>query len=173
MTQTIHVSAAGLVALKAKLEQAQNELAALREEKSIAYTATGDTWHDNPYFNKLEQDERRKAEEVAELTSQVASAREYTVDERNVTRVSLGSIIHLAREFLKAGKADEQVWEVVGFGETDVKRKRVAYNSPLMEAVLGHQVGDVIEGNSPQGPVEYEILALFKNWDDVPAELKK
>ncbi|MHB8710345.1 MAG: GreA/GreB family elongation factor [Minisyncoccota bacterium] len=174
MDQTIYVSKEGLEALKAKLEKAQADLKTIRSEKAIAYTASGDTWHDNPHFNRLEQDERRKEAEVAELNGQIANARLYVVaDKRNTTRVALGSIVHLRRYFKVSGQEDEQVWEVSGYGEIDVSKQRVAYNAPLMEAIIGLHIGENVETGSPQGRVEYEIVALFADWSEVPSNLKK
>ena len=43
---------------EAIIQQLKQDLNSLREEKLIAYNSSGDTWHDNPYFNKLEADER-------------------------------------------------------------------------------------------------------------------
>jgi transcription elongation GreA/GreB family factor len=170
--QTIYVSQEGLDALKERLEKAQADLKAIRDDKAISYTATGDTWHDNPYFNKLEQDERTKEGEIAEFNGLIANARVYSADKRNITRVALGSIVHLSRYYKVTSQSDEQVWEVSGYGEIDVPKQRVSYNSPLMKAIMGLHVGDTAETGSPQGPVEYEILALFASWDDVPANLK-
>lgn len=172
MSITIYVSQEGLDALKARLEKANAEIKAIREDKAISYTATGDTWHDNPYFNKLEQDERTKEGEIAELNVQIANARLYSTDNRNTSRVQLGSIVHLHRYFKVSGQEDEQVWEVSGFGEINVPKQRVAYNAPLMQAIMGLHIGDSAETTSPQGPVEYEVLALFASWDDVPANLR-
>lgn len=172
MTQIIYVSQAGLDALKIKLERAQAQLKVIRDDKAVSYTATGDTWHDNPYFNKLEQDERGKEAEVAEIKGQIANAQLYSTEKRNTTRVALGSIVHLSRYFKVSGAEDEQVWEVSGYGEIDVPNQRVAYNAPLMQAIMGHHIGDTAEATSPQGPVEYEIVALFGSWDEVPGNLK-
>lgn len=172
MSETIYVSQEGFDSLKAKLETANADLKKIRDEKAIAYTATGDTWHDNPYFNKLEQDERNKMQEVSELNAHIANAHIFSVDERNVKRVQLGSIVRLHRYFKVSGQEDELVWEVVGFGETDVKKQKVAYNAPMMQSLMGLSIGDTAEAGSPKGPVEYEILGLFVKWDDVPSNLK-
>ena len=121
MAQTIYVSQDGLDALRARLVKAQADLKAIRDDKAISYTATGDTWHDNPYFNKLEQDERTKEGEIAELNGLIANARIYSTDQRNTTRVALGSIVHLSRYFKVSGQEDEQVWEVEGPPDLDRK----------------------------------------------------
>jgi transcription elongation factor GreA len=172
MAQTIYVSQGGLEGLRTRLTEAQAELKAIRDDKAISYTATGDTWHDNPYFNKLEQDERTKEGEIAELNGLIANARLYSTDQRNINRVALGSIVHLSRYFKLSSQEDEQVWEVAGYGEIDVPKQRVPYNSPLMQAIMGLHVGETATSESPQGPVEYEVLALFGSWSDVPVNLK-
>lgn len=173
MSKKIFVSEEGLERLKTRLRQANEELAAIRAEKSTAYTQTGDTWHDNPYFNRLEQDERRKAEEVGELNTLVASAETFSPEKRNTSRVQLGSIVHLRRYYLVSGEEDEMVWEVVGYGETNVPKKQVAYDSPMAQALMGHHEGEVAQSNSPKGQVEYHVLGLFADWDDVPQQFKR
>lgn len=171
--QVIHVSERGLDILRDKLAKATAELKSIREEKAIAYTATGDTWHDNPYFNKLEQDERNKEAEIANLNDQIANARIFTIEQRNTARVQLGSIVHVSRYFKVSGSMDEQVWEIVGYGETDAPQRKVAYNAPFAQAIIGLGADDTAEAQTPQGAVEYEVIKLFSNWEAVPAELKQ
>lgn len=172
MANVIYVSKAGLDLLNGRLEGLNEELKALRSEKATAYTATGDTWHDNPYFNKLEQDEKRKAQEVAELSTLIASAQVFASSERNTSRVQLGSIVHLNRYYKVSGEEEELVWEIVGYGETDAPRKRVAYNAPMAQALMGLNIGDTGPSDSPKGPVEYEVLGLFSAWDQVPDKFR-
>ena len=51
------ITAEGKEKLQAQIEKLTKDLEKLREEKANAYVLTGDTWHDNPYFNQLEQAE--------------------------------------------------------------------------------------------------------------------
>lgn len=168
MSSVIYVSEKGLEDLNASLEKANADLAILREEKAKAYTATGDTWHDNPYFNKLEQDEKRKAQDVADIQALIGNAKLFTLEARNINRVQLGSIVLLSRYFKVGGEEEESVWEIVGYGETDVAQKKVAYNSPMAQAIMGLHIGDVGESTGPKGSVEYEVLGLFPDWESAP-----
>lgn len=172
MANIIYVSKAGLDMLKARLEELSEELRILRSEKAIAYTATGDTWHDNPYFNRLEQDEKRKAQEVAEFHGLVAIAQVFSCDKRNTTRVQIGSIVFLNRYYKVSGEEEQLVWEIVGYGETDVPQKRVAYNAPMAQALMGLHIGETGVSDGPKGSVEYEVIGLFSGWDDVPEKFK-
>jgi transcription elongation GreA/GreB family factor len=167
MTAQIYVSAAGLAQLQRKLEAKREELNYLRQEKAHAYTATGDTWHDNPYFNRLEQDENRKAVEVAQIAGLISTAQVMSVEERNTARVALGSIVRIARTYERTGEREELIVEVAGYGESDPKKRLIAYNSPLMKDLMGANVRDVVEANSPRGPVVYEILGLYPAWDAI------
>lgn len=172
MASVIYVSKAGLDLLDRRLEELGEELKVLRAEKATAYTATGDTWHDNPYFNRLEQDEKRKAQEVADLNALIASAQVFVFDKRNTMRVQLGSIVLLNRYYKVSGEEEELVWEIVGYGETDVSQRRVAYNAPMVQALMGLHIGDTGQSDGPKGPVEYEVLALFATWDEIPEKFK-
>ena len=168
MNEKIFVSAEGLERLKAQLETMKAELASIRKEKAVAYTATGDTWHDNPYFNKLEQDEQRKALDVGQMEAMISRAEVFQVETRNTKRVQLGSIVAIYRYFELTGEEQEEVWEIGGHGETDSKKRLVAYNSPLGSALIGLKVGETNKSTGPKGPVEYELRQLFANWDEVP-----
>lgn len=172
MVDIIYVSKQGLELLNKRLKKANDDLSKIRAEKNLAYTATGDTWHDNPYFNKLEQDEKRKTEDIAETTALLACAQIFSFDKRNTAQVQLGSIVHLSCYYVTGKKQEEFVWEVVGYGEINVAKKQVAYNSPLIQSVIGLSVGDCAQAMSPKGPVEYEIIGLYPDWDSVPDNLR-
>jgi transcription elongation GreA/GreB family factor len=168
MAETVYVSPRGLELLNARLKQVSEELAAIRAEKSVAYTASGDTWHDNPTFNRLEQDENRKAREVAELSALVGSARVFSFETRNTARVQFGSIVHFRRYYKVSGEEEELVQEVAGYGETDTAKSHIAYNAPMMRALIGLRVGETKETSSPKGRVEYEVLGFYSTWEEVP-----
>jgi len=172
MVNKIYVSEKGLEILKENLKKANDDLAAIRTEKNTAYTATGDTWHDNPYFNELEREERKKIEKIAEFQTLIANAQVFSTNQRNTSRVQLGSIVRLRRYYKVSGEEEEAVWEIVGYGETDAPKKQVAYNAPIARAVIGLQIGDITESNTPKGPAEYEILDLYGDWDEVPKQLQ-
>lgn len=172
MANVIYVSKAGLARLNERREKMNEELKVLRAEKAVAYTATGDTWHDNPYFNKLEQDEKKKAQDVGEINELIANAQVFLLEKRDTVRVRLGSIVLLNRYYKVSGEEEELVWEVVGYGETDVSQKRVAYNAPMVRALIGLHIGEIGASDGPKGPVEYEVVALFPSWDDVPEKFK-
>lgn len=164
----IYVSENGLNKLRNDLTEANQNLTSLRSEKTLAYTAAGDNWHDNPYFNKLEQDEQRLVKKITALQSEISGAEIYNPEPRNTERVRLGSIVRLISRNKKNGKETTETWEIVGFGETDVSKNHLAYNAPLGVILLGLQQGDIKERTMPHGSMEYEIVELYPNWEAVP-----
>jgi transcription elongation factor GreA len=170
MPVQIYVSEEGLRKLQGELADARRALETLKSEKNVAYTASGDTWHDNPYFNKLQQDEENLARRVLELQATISGAQLYSATVRNVARVRLGSIVRFYRRRSGCGDVTPETWEIVGFGETDVSRRKVAYNAPLAWDLLGLAPGELKDGEGADGPVEYEVVALYRSWEDVPPE---
>ena len=59
-----------------------------------------------------------------------------------------------------ADDAEEVTWQVVGDLEADVGERRLAISAPLARALIGKEVGDVVEFKAPNGLRVYEILAV-------------
>jgi transcription elongation GreA/GreB family factor len=66
-------------------------------------------------------------------------------------KVSFGSTVTIKR------KTRQQTFRIVGVDETDATKGLISFRSPLAQAILGAEVGDVVEAAEPLG--EIEILA--------------
>ncbi|MCO4756113.1 MAG: GreA/GreB family elongation factor, partial [Bacteriovoracaceae bacterium] len=153
---------------------ANEELKVIREEKNKAYTQTGDTWHDNPYFNEMEQKEGVKTRAIAELVDVRTKSKLIEVKERNIEQVSIGSIVHFQRyAFDDPDKLiKEDVVEISGWGESDIEKKLLSYDCPLGDALYGLGVGDHdVEEKALKG--YYVIVELYSDWADVVPLKKK
>ena len=165
---TVYVSPEGLKKLQDELVRHETALRDLRRDKTVAYTDSGDTWHDNPYFNKLQQDEVGLAKKIADLQRMIGEARIFVAEPRSIDKVRIGSIVRFSRTYEKTGEQTDEVWEIVGFGETDVEKNRAGYNSPMAQALMGMIPGETKNGTLPKGLVEYEVIELYSDWDSVP-----
>ncbi|WP_250459005.1 transcription elongation factor GreA [Microbulbifer litoralis] len=54
----------------------------------------------------------------------------------------------------------EVTYKIVGDDEADVKQQKISVNSPIARALIGKEIGDVVEVHTPSGAVEYEIDAV-------------
>nr|MBC7245732.1 transcription elongation factor GreA [Chloroflexota bacterium] len=53
-----------------------------------------------------------------------------------------------------------EIYHIVGPAEADPRQGRISDESPLGRSLLGHRVGDWITVQTPDGPIEFEILAI-------------
>ena len=54
----------------------------------------------------------------------------------------------------------EEVFQIVGPEEADIKVGRISVASPLARGLLGREVGDEVKLQMPAGPRTYEILEI-------------
>ncbi|MGA1864002.1 MAG: transcription elongation factor GreA [bacterium] len=60
-------------------------------------------------------------------------------------------------------EADEEVcYFLVGPDEADYKDGKISTTAPVGKALLGHEVGDLVEVKTPNGVREYEILEISR-----------
>lgn len=55
---------------------------------------------------------------------------------------------------------EEKTYSIVGIDETDGKRGRISWISPLGKALLRAKVGDVVTFRAPKGEIDVEILEI-------------
>mgnify|MGYP006215518719 CR=1 FL=1 len=68
-------------------------------------------------------------------------------------RVVFGATVDL--EDLNDGK--KMSYQIVGDDEADIKNNRISVNSPIARGLIGKEVDDVVNINTPSGIVEFEI----------------
>lgn len=54
----------------------------------------------------------------------------------------------------------ETIFNIVGEWEADPINKKISHESPLGIALIGKNIGDMVEVEAPAGKVSYEILAI-------------
>lgn len=149
--------------LEREIRKLQEELKALREEKARAYNLTGDTWHDNPYFNSLEQQERTIGTKIAEIQG-VLKEGELVNQTRNMDTVGIGSIVRCLSVY--EGEEEIEILELVGHGETDIAHGKIGYESPLGRNLMGLHQDDIVTFDVPGGKTTYRILRFYASWED-------
>lgn len=154
----------GYKQLLARLAEKKQEYDQVREHRQVAFELSGDGWHDNPEFNRMQQLEANLNHVLKELDERLQQMRQIDIHDgmRNTHQVDIGSIVRICRYDLTDDSEQEELWEIRGFDETDVAKKHLAYNAPLAQQLMGNHVGDIAE-NVALGSRNYdiEILALF------------
>jgi len=74
-------------------------------------------------------------------------------------KIQIGSIIEAKLINGRSG-SKKQTFIIVGFHEADPAQGKISNESPIGQAFLEHQVGDIIEVGTPNGNMKYKIIGI-------------
>src|SRR5205085_407985 len=94
--------------------------------------------------------------QIAEIEDRIARAQVIDVSKLSGWQVKFGATVSVVDEDTE----DEARYQIVGEHEADVKSGRISVSSPLSRAMIGKEVGEVVEVNTPGGTKAYEILKV-------------
>lgn len=94
--------------------------------------------------------------QIAEHEDKIARAQVIDVSKLSGKQVKFGATVSVVDEDTE----DEARYQIVGEHEADVKSGRISVSSPLSRAMIGKEVGEVVEVNTPGGVKAYEILKV-------------
>lgn len=163
--QPIYMSMTGLREAKARLDRSCAEYDVICKERVVAHELSGDGWHDNPHFNRLQQLEADKSREISALKAVIGVVRVVVIDpvRRPTDAVRLGSLVRVVTKQKSTGDELTATWEIAGYDETDAANGKLAYNSPLGAALIGREQGEVVEVALATGTTEVCIDALLES----------
>jgi len=90
---------------------------------------------------------------VTEIEDLLARA-EIISSPHNKEEVELGSVVVLEKKGL------QKEYRILGSAETNPDKGIISHNSPLGQALLGKKIGEIIELDSPRGPIIYKIIKI-------------
>lgn len=165
MEHNILMTQVGYENLLTKITEKEKEYDQVRDHRQVAFELSGDGWHDNPEFNRMQQLEANLNHTLKTLNDRLDVMKFINIHDamRNVQQVEVGSIVQLRRYDLADDSEQQEIWEIRGFDETNIKLKHLAYNAPLAEKIMHLHVGDVAEEvQIGSRHFDIEVLALFK-----------
>ncbi|MFQ5971226.1 MAG: transcription elongation factor GreA [Alphaproteobacteria bacterium] len=93
---------------------------------------------------------------ISELEDTTKRAQIIDVSKISGRTIRFGAKVRLADE-----DTNERVsYQIVGEFETDIKSGRISINSPLARALIGRDVGDSVEVESPSGTRYYQVVSV-------------
>ena len=93
---------------------------------------------------------------IAEIEDKMARAQVIDVSKLSGAQVKFGATVTVVDEDTE----EEGRYQVVGDHEADVKAGKISLSSPLSRAMIGKEVGDVVEVITPGGVKAYEIAKV-------------
>jgi transcription elongation factor GreA len=93
---------------------------------------------------------------IAEIEDKISRAQVIDVSKLSGAQVKFGATVTVVDEDTE----EEGRYQLVGEHEAEVKDGKISVTSPLARAMIGKEVGDVVEVNTPGGVKAYEILKV-------------
>ncbi|KRB49388.1 MAG: transcription elongation factor GreA [Pseudomonadota bacterium] len=94
--------------------------------------------------------------QIAEIEDRMARAQVIDVSKLSGSQVKFGATVSVVDEDTE----EKARYQIVGEHEADVKKGKISIVSPLARAMIGKEMGDVVEVNTPGGGKAYEILKV-------------
>ena len=140
----------------AKLEKELDELRTVRRSEiaeRIKYAKDFGDISENAEYEDAKNEQGMLEGRILVLENMVRNA---VIIEEGVEggEVSVGSAVDVKDEF------GTQSFTIVGPAEVDVAQGRISMESPVGKALLGHQVGDSVEVQSPGGVRKLKIVKV-------------
>jgi transcription elongation factor GreA len=133
-----------------KTEQRPAVIAAIAEARSH-----GDL-SENAEYHAAKDQQGWIESRIAEIEDKLARAQVIDVSKLSGKQVKFGATVTVVDE-----DTDEKSrYQIVGEHEADVKLGRISLSSPLSRSMIGKEVGDVVEVNTPGGVKAYEIAKV-------------
>lgn len=159
-----YITETGKQTLEAKIAAQNLRIRNIQAEKNIAYTASGDGWHDNPGYNQLLQLEERAITELKNLEKLLNMSVTWN-QPPSTQRVQIGSIVRFAMQGARDRVAREVIYEIGGHGESELGRNLISYTSPIGAALYELKPGAEVEVQIPAGKTQLRILQLYESWE--------
>ena len=143
----------------ARLEEELKHLKAIaRPEaiRSIAEAREHGDLSENAEYHAARERQSFIEGRVLELEDKVARAEVIDISSLSGNTVTFGATVTLVDEDTE----EKLTYQLVGELEADVKEGRLAVTAPLARAIVGKEVGDTVEVNTPKGEKAYEILKV-------------
>lgn len=144
-----------------KLENEVDELKSVRRkevaERIKQALSFGDI-SENSEYDQAKNEQAQLEERIAKLENMLRNARLIDEDEITTDKVSIGSKV-LVNDL----EYDEEMeYVIVGSAEADPYEGKISNESPLGNALLGAETGDIVEVQVPDGIIKYEVLNIAR-----------
>lgn len=75
---------------------------------------------------------------------------------KNTNKVIFGTTVTL----VNTNTEEKVTYKIVGDDEADIKLQKISISAPIARALIGKSVEDIVEVSTPDGAIEYEIVAV-------------
>ncbi|HBT64726.1 MAG TPA: transcription elongation factor GreA [Ruminococcaceae bacterium] len=147
----------GLKRLESELEELKSVKRKEIAEKIKTALSFGDL-SENSEYDEAKNEQAIIEGRISEIENQLKNVRVLDESELSTEVVHIGSRLKVKH----LGTKKTETYQIVGSTEADPLNGRISDESPVGMAFLTHTNGDIIEIETPNGIVKYEILEILK-----------
>ena len=140
-----------------KLKKELNYLKTVKRREiaeRLKHTAAFGDLTENFAYQQTKEDQAFLEGRILELEKIICQA-EVVEKKKETKEVQIGSIVTVSSGDIK------EKFQIVGLEETDPKKRKISYQSPLGEALFGKTIGERIEIKTLEGKIKkYKILKI-------------
>ena len=147
------ITVSGLEKLKKELYYLKN---IKRQEiiSAIAEARSHGDLKENAEYHAAKEEQSHSEGRIQEINDAIARANVIDVTKlSNSGKVIFGSTVELYNIETK----EKKTYKIVGKDEADLKKKLIFFKSPIGKGLIGKNLNDIIEINTPAGKKNYEI----------------
>lgn len=113
---------------------------------------------ENAEYDAAKEEQAQLESKIYQLQKTLANARVLTDDEIDTSKVFILSKVKVKN----LGINKEEVFTLVSPPEANLAKKKLSVKSPIGEALLGKEVGDIVSVKVPAGTIKFEILEISR-----------
>lgn len=142
-------------------DKKMEELAALEAQRPAIKAAIAEARDKGDLSENAEYDAAKEAQgmlemKIAKIKELIASARIIDNSKLNTDVVQILNKVTIQNT---ASKMKMEYW-IVSENEANLREHKIASNTPVAQALLGHKIGDIVEVKAPGGIFNFEIINI-------------
>jgi transcription elongation factor GreA len=139
--------------LKQDISKLEQKLQDIQANTANVAELGGNQWHDNASFERLTEDIRGLRVRIAKARDLMTRAIIVKPPD-NLDKVAIGTSVKVLFN------GTEEVWQIVGYGESEPNSNLFAYNVPVAALIIGRREGEVVSGPVGRGNAEIKIIEI-------------
>ncbi len=157
MSQVVYLTNAGLQKLQAELEQLKS-VERPKISLMIAEARDKGDLSENAEYDAAKEAQGMLELKISRLENTIANARIIDESRIDTTRVQILNRIKIKN------LANKSIMEytLVAESEANIKEGKLSVGTPIARALMGKEVGDVVDVKVPSGIIRYEILEISR-----------
>ncbi|MFQ5823366.1 MAG: transcription elongation factor GreA [bacterium] len=146
---------AGYQKLKKEIENLEKYIKYDISKEIAAAREHGDL-RENAEYEAAKTKQANYMAKLGQLQERFRNARIIRKEELPPDIITLGKKVRIR----EVDSGVEEVYTILGEGETDIDNGFISYQSPLAQALIKHKKGEVVEVQLPRDKIKYKILEV-------------